>query len=68
MMGEASEQYPPNKLLIHVYVADVDKTYQRALDAGCTSIDKPSTREGDPDKRGSFTDFAGNIWSIGTQQ
>ena len=37
-----------------VYVPDVDRTYQRALDAGATAIDPPRTRPNDPDKRGGF--------------
>ena len=67
MFGDASEQFPPNKLLIHIYVPDVEKTFEKAMAAGCKSLEMPKTREGDPDKRGSFQDFAGNIWSISTQ-
>jgi PhnB protein len=25
-------------------------------------------KDGDPDTRGSFKDFAGNIWAVGTQK
>ena len=67
MFSDATEQYPPNKLLIHIYVKDVDKTYQKALDAGFEPLESPQARDGDPDKRGSFQDFAGNVWSIATQ-
>jgi PhnB protein len=68
MMGEASDEFPANQHLIHVYVPDVDKTYQKALDAGCEPVEPPSERDGDPDRRGSFKDFAKNIWAISTQQ
>lgn len=67
MMGNSSDQFPPNKLLVHVYVRDVDKVYARAIAAGCKEIEKPKQRENDPDKRGSFEDFGGNVWSIATQ-
>ena len=67
MMGNSSDQYPPNNLLIHVYVQDVDKVYERAIEAGCQGLEKPKETDNDPDKRGSFKDFGGNIWSIATQ-
>lgn len=68
MMGEASEKYPANSLLLHVYVQDVDETFRKAIHAGCESVEEPTQKEGDPDRRGTFKDFAGNIWSVGTQQ
>ncbi len=67
MMGDSSEQFPPNKLLVHVYVSDVDNIYNKAIEAGCEAVEPPKEREGDPDRRGSFKDFSGNLWSIGTQ-
>ncbi|MBK6264932.1 VOC family protein [Marivirga sp. S37H4] len=67
MMGNSSVQYPPNQLMLHIYVKDVDQTFQKAIDAGCQSVEKPKEREGDPDRRGTFKDFAGNTWSISTQ-
>ncbi|MEX2632942.1 MAG: VOC family protein [Balneolales bacterium] len=67
MMGTASEEYPPNQLLVHVYVPDVDETFDKAIDAGCQVINEPQENEGDPDRRGIFKDFEGNLWSIATQ-
>ncbi|HEY0711641.1 MAG TPA: VOC family protein, partial [Polyangia bacterium] len=67
MLGGASETYPPNKLLIHVYVPNVDEVYRRAIAAGCTAEQPPREQPGDPDKRGSFIDFSGNTWSVSTQ-
>src|SRR5690606_24448273 len=67
MFGNSSERYPPNKLLIHVYVPDVDATFQKAIEMGCEPVEKPTEREGDHDGRGSFRDFAGNEWSVSTQ-
>lgn len=68
MMGEASADYPPNQLLLHVYVPDVDQTFQRAIDNGCEVLQHPHMREGEIDKRGMFADFNGNTWSVSTQQ
>ncbi len=68
MMGDASTEFPANKLLIHVYVADVDAVFRRALAAGATIDQEPQQKPGDPDRRGSFMVFAGNVWSVATQQ
>ncbi|MDT0647529.1 VOC family protein [Zunongwangia sp. F260] len=67
MFGNSSDKFPPNKLLTHIYVPNVDNVFQKAIDLGCEPLEKPKEREGDPDRRGSFRDFAGNVWSIGTQ-
>ena len=67
MFGNSSEQNPPNVQLNHVYVKDVDAIYKKAIELGCESVQKPAERENDPDKRGGFRDYAGNMWSIGTQ-
>lgn len=67
MLGDSSPQFPPNQLLIHIYVPDVDLTFKKALEAGCATVDAPKQHEGDSDRRGSFKDFAGNVWSIATQ-
>ncbi len=68
MISEASEAYPQNNTLLHVYVEDVDQVYQRALTYGCEDKGAPKQADGDLDKRGMFTDFAGNLWAVSTQQ
>lgn len=68
MIGDSSEKFPPVQTVMHVYVPDVDATFKKAVNAGCEIIEQPQQREGDPDKRATFKDFAGNMWSIGTQQ
>lgn len=67
MLGEASEKYPAVTVIMHVYVPDVDAVFEKAIQLGCESVELPKEKEGDPDKRGTFKDFAGNLWSIGTQ-
>src|SRR3989337_3154978 len=66
MMGDSSQEYPANQLLIHIYVPNVDEVFKKALDYGCKPVEAPTMREGDPDRRGSFVDFAGNTWAIAT--
>ena len=68
MMGSSSDDYPPNQLLVHVYVADADGTFNKAVDAGCKPIEQPKENEGDPDRRGMFMDYFGNTWAVSTQK
>lgn len=67
MISQATEQYPANQFLLHVYVPDAMKTFRKALELGCKDMGEPKIREGDPDRRGMFQDFAGNVWAVGTQ-
>lgn len=67
MLGDASDKFPPVPLAMHVYVSNVDETFKRAIDAGCEFVEQPKERDGDPDRRATFKDFAGNMWSVGTQ-
>lgn len=67
MLGDSSEKFPPVQSVMHVYVPNVDDTFNKAVLAGCEVIEEPKERESDPDRRATFKDFAGNMWSIGTQ-
>ena len=67
MLGDSSDKFPPVPLVMHVYVPNVDEIFDRAIKAGCEIIEQPKQREGDPDRRATFKDFAGNMWSVGTQ-
>ncbi len=68
MLSQATESFPANQFMMHVYVPDVHGTFQKAVDAGCQAIKAPVNEEGDPDVRGMFRDFAGNVWAVGMQQ
>ncbi len=67
MIGEASEQFPANTHMMHVYVPNADMIFEKALSLNCESVEPPKERDGDPDRRGTFKDFAGNTWSVATQ-
>lgn len=67
MVANSNDEYPPNQMLVHVYVQDVDATYKKAIDAGCEPLQEPKVSDADTDKRGMFKDFAGNTWAIATQ-
>jgi len=67
MISNSTENYPANTTMLHIYVRDVFKTFDLAIKNGCKEIEKPLNKEGDPDTRGSFYDFAGNYWAVSTQ-
>lgn len=55
----------PIPAFLYVYVDDTDKTYERALQAGASSMEKPwDTPYGD--RRGMVKDEWGNTWQIAT--
>lgn len=66
MLGDSGAGWPPNPAHIHFYVEDVDATYEKALDAGATSVQAPVQKE-DEDKRGGVQDAGGTTWWIGTR-
>lgn len=65
MLSDATPDYPPFPVWLHVYVDDVDATYAKALSLGGASVQEPASK-GDGDRRGGFKDFAGNIWWVAT--
>ena len=67
MLGDGGGEWPAFPSWIHVYVADVDATFGRALEAGGVSVQVPVRKEGDSDKRGGVKDPGGNTWWIATQ-
>jgi uncharacterized glyoxalase superfamily protein PhnB len=66
MIADGGEGWPPLASHVHVYVKDVDATYQRALKAGATSVQEPVKKE-DEDKRGGIKDIGGTTWWIATK-
>jgi PhnB protein len=67
MIADGADDNPAFPIWLHVYVPDVDASYQRALEAGGLPVDEPEQREGDPDRRAGVKDPAGNTWWIATQ-
>jgi uncharacterized glyoxalase superfamily protein PhnB len=66
MLGTATVGWPPVPCHVHVYVADVDAAYVRALANGGVSVQEPAQR-GDPDKRGGVKGPGDVTWWISTQ-
>ena len=65
MLADCTDQWPAIQANVHIYVADVDATYRRALDAGATSVQEPVKKD-DADKRGGVKDAGGTTWWIST--
>lgn len=68
MLSEATDEFPQNCNLLHIYVPNSDDVHQRAVKHGCEDRGQPHKSEGDRDKRGMFMDFAGNLWAVSTQE
>jgi uncharacterized glyoxalase superfamily protein PhnB len=66
MVADGVEGWPPMPSHVHVYVPDVDATYQRALAAGAESVQAPVKKD-DADKRGGVKDAGGTTWWIATK-
>ena len=67
MIADSTEKYPANNTMLHFYVPDVFKTFELAVINGCEVIETPVNKEGDPNTRGGFKDFAGIYWYVSTQ-
>lgn len=65
MMGQASDQYPATRSMIHLYLPDVDGVYAKALAAGAESVREPETMFYG-DRSGGVTDASGTQWWIST--
>jgi PhnB protein len=66
MLGDSAPEWPPAPAHVHIYVADVDATYKRAMSAGATSVQEPIKKQ-DADKRGGVKDAGGTTWWISTK-
>ena len=65
MLGSAGGELSPVPATLHLYVEDCDKTYQKALEAGGTSMgDLETMFYGD--RSGAVKDVSGNTWWITT--
>ncbi len=65
MIADGKDGWPALPAHTHVYVPDVDATYQLALEAGATSVQEPVQKD-DEDRRGGVMDPGGTTWWIAT--
>jgi PhnB protein len=67
MISDGGGQREAMPAFLYVYVEDADRTYQRAVETGAASIEKPiDTPYGD--RRATVRDSWGNVWQIATHQ
>ncbi|NJM73720.1 MAG: VOC family protein [Scytonema sp. RU_4_4] len=67
MVSEAMGEFKPMSSMIYLYVENTDATYERALQAGGTSLMEPKN-EFYGDRSASVQDPSGNHWCIATHQ
>lgn len=65
MLAEASEEHPANSSMLHLYVADVDKVFQKAINAGAT-VEREVADQFYGDRTGGLTDICGVKWYVAT--
>jgi PhnB protein len=66
MLADSAEGWQAVPTHVHIYVPNVDETYQRALESGATSVQEPVKKD-DADKRGGVKDAGGTTWWIATK-
>jgi len=66
-VSDARGPYQPLPSMLYVYVPDADAVYNRALDAGCTSV-HPVADQPYGDRNGAVRDPFGNIWYVATHR
>jgi PhnB protein len=66
MLADGGDGWSPIPAHVHIYVGDVDATYQRAIAAGAISVQEPIKKD-DEDKRGGVKDAGGTTWWIATK-
>ena len=65
MMADSTPQYTPIPSQLYVYVDNVDDAYRRAMRAGGTSEQEPTTQFYG-DRTAAVKDPTGNVWWIAT--
>lgn len=68
MIGGGATEFLSSEVHLHVYVADAQAIYDRAMAAGAAPVQPPARKSSDDDLRGGFRDPAGHIWWVATQQ
>jgi uncharacterized glyoxalase superfamily protein PhnB len=67
MLSDASDDFKAWPVRLQLYVLDVDTTYEKALEAGATSVRQPSDQFYG-DRSAGIVDEWGNQWWIGTHK
>ena len=68
MMGEPMQEYGAMPSSLYLYFEDCDAVYERAIEAGGTSVLLPTDMEHAGERYGGVRDGQGNIWWIATHK
>ncbi len=66
MLGDAPPEWKPMPAMLHMYVADTDAAYRRAIAAGGTSVREPADQFYG-DRSAAVQDACGNQWWLATR-
>lgn len=66
MLSQASAEYPAMPAMLHLYVANVDAAFARAVAAGGKALREPTDMPYG-DRSGGLLDPCGNQWWLATQ-
>jgi PhnB protein len=66
MLGEPMGEFGPMPTSIYLYVEDCDAIYQRAVEAGATSVMEPTDMHHAGERYGGVKDPSGNLWWVAT--
>jgi uncharacterized glyoxalase superfamily protein PhnB len=64
-LSDGNDLFPPRTNTLHVFVTDAEACYQRAIDAGATSLYEPADMQYG-ERSGGVEDPFGNHWYIST--
>lgn len=64
-LSDACDQWPSMNSSIHIYVEDIDATYNKAVEAGANTLSDPADQFYG-ERSASVRDPLGNIWHIAT--
>jgi PhnB protein len=65
MISDSNEANPPTRSMLHMYLGETDRFYERALAAGATSVREPRD-EFYGDRTAGVKDAFGNQWWMAT--
>lgn len=67
MIGGGATAYLSSEVHLHVYVADAQAVYDRAIASGAEPVQPPVQKSAGDDLRGGVRDPAGHLWWVATQ-
>jgi PhnB protein len=66
MISDGTPEWKARSSMLYLYVEDIDAVYQRAVQAGATSVKEPANQFYG-DRTAGVTDPVGNYWGIATR-